>query len=324
MKKLFWVLFLTCLLLPFSAKAEVYGIMTVVKGDVEVIAKDQKTIKARIGQKVFPGDAIIAKKDSRAKIEMLDKNIINISPDSKFVFQKYEYNPDQNKKGALLNVIYGKIRTTVNQKYDGEQNKFQVTTKTSVAGVRGTDFTVSFNETTNTSKVVTFSGTVEVGKSLDATGHIMGSVFVTPGHFTVASSHQAPTAPTPVPPQELATMKEQTLADSPSHKDGPEVPKDSREPSSNKDQKGGQNNNNNGVGPNGPGAPGTGSGSTLHEMGEDVSAPTANIAPPKIPTLPFNGTPTAGPCPNGQCLPPPVDPNLLHGKTNVIINLQPH
>lgn len=285
-------------LFGFFAHADVYGVLMVVKGDVQIISKLKNMTKAKVGQKVFPGDTIETKEEARAKVVMLDKNVINISPNSKFEFQKYEYDPDQNKKGALLNVIYGKIRMTVNQKYDDEKNKFQVKTKTSVAGVRGTDFLVSFNRTTEASKVVTFQGQVAVGQSLDANGNIMNPVFVPPGQFTVANPSTAPIDPAGVPMQELSTMNQQTVADSVSHEN---ATIENRTPSSS----GGSNQH---------------ASSVLGEMGESISAPVAEAPVQNVPGVP-SGT-TQNPCPNGQCTPLQIDPSLLTGITRVIIDLK--
>src|SRR5438309_2229811 len=81
--------------------AEIYGVLMVVKGNVTVeVQKSKSTEKAKVGFKVFPGDTIITGKDSRAKLVMIDKNIINISPDSKFSLDKYVYSPEENKKSV--------------------------------------------------------------------------------------------------------------------------------------------------------------------------------------------------------------------------------
>lgn len=290
------------------ANPSAHGVLMVVKGDVQIQQKDKLT-KAKVGAKVVQGDTILTGKDARAKLVMVDKNVINISPESKFLLEKYEYNPDQNKKGALLNVIYGKVRTTVNQKYDGDQNKFQVKTKSSVAGVRGTDFLVSFNQVTNTSKVVTFEGLVEVGAGLDAAGRIANPVSVSPGQFTVASMGTAPSAPVILPQAEVAALNEQSVAEAPTQKGSePAAPgneKKERSPSNNQPAPQPQ--------PNG--------GSVMNNMeGADPSASGPKMLPPPPPPItPVVTTPTEVPR-----LPTTVDPTLIQGKTNLLINLQPN
>lgn len=316
MRLLHVFLFLILLSSAAHASSPVHGILMVVKGDVEILNKEKLT-HAKVGMKVLPGDTIITKKDARAKLVMIDKNVINISPDSRFLLEKYEFDPDQNKKGALLNVIYGKVRTTVNQKYDGDQHKFQVKTKSSVAGVRGTDFLVQFNQVTNASKVVTFQGVVEVGQGLDVAGKIIKPVYVQPGQFTVASIGTPPATPVVMPQAEMNTLKNQTVADAPTENKQPSAPadKDNKRAPSNQAP---QDNKT-------PAEPRP--GSVLNQMGEDVAAPVVNntTKQPTLPSLIPPGTTTTA-CPNGQCnrIPTTVDPTLTQGKSNVLINLQPN
>ncbi len=188
------------------------GIFKVVKGDVKVQqAANNQIVKAKIGQRVFPHDTVITSEDSRAKVVMVDGNIINIMPSTKFIIQAYQYQPSQDKKNVLLNVMYGKIRTTVQQKYIGT-NKFQVKTPSAVAGVRGTDFITSYNATNNTSSIITFRGRVEFGKP-GPNGQISNSVFVSAGQMSKISGVRPPSAPTEMPRNFMVQMDNQSKAD---------------------------------------------------------------------------------------------------------------
>jgi hypothetical protein len=197
------------LVLPYffspAALAETSGSFTVVKGDVQVTSKEGKTEKARIGKKVVPSDIITSGPDSRAKIVMIDKNIINISPDTKLALEKYVFDSASNNKQVTLNVMYGKVRATVEQKYDGDRNKFQIKTPSAVAGVRGTDFLTSYSPKTRETKIVTFEGRVAVGLP-GPQGQILNPVMVGSGQMTTASQGAPPTAPAPVPQEEFTKI----------------------------------------------------------------------------------------------------------------------
>lgn len=195
------------------AAESVHGVLRVVKGDVQIkAAKDGALSKARMGAKIFPKDTIITGKDARVKIVMTDNNEINVSPDSQLVFQNYVYEPEKGKKDVLLNVIYGKVRSKVEQKYDGQQTKFQVKTPSAVAGVRGTDFMTSFNSLSGTSQVVTFEGEVTFGKP-GPNNTIIGQVTVQPGQMSIIAAGQTPQAPTAVPKTQLTQMDSDTAAE---------------------------------------------------------------------------------------------------------------
>ncbi len=187
------------------------GTFMVVKGQVTVQHADGKTEKARIGLKVFPKDIIQTMKDARGKIVMMDKNVINISPDSKMEIQDYTFKPDEDKKSVLLNLMYGKVRPQVNQKYDEKKNTFRVKTSAAVAGVRGTDFIVSFQN--NRSQITTFHGLVSVGSAIGLGGQIANPVGVSAGQATTVNMNAAPQAPVLVPPADLVSMDKDSSGD---------------------------------------------------------------------------------------------------------------
>lgn len=193
------------------------GIFTVVKGSITIIrAGKSKQRKVRVGTKVRAQDTIIADKDSRAKIIMKDKNVLNISPESKIVIERYDVGENRN---AILNVVYGKVRSTVKQKYDGDKNKFRVKTPTAVAGVRGTDFFVGFKPKGKVSRVITFEGKVTVGSGIAKNGKILNPVSVRPGQTTIASANKPPAPPAPMSKTELAKIDASSNADIPDSND---------------------------------------------------------------------------------------------------------
>ncbi|MBX3021670.1 MAG: FecR domain-containing protein [Bdellovibrionales bacterium] len=211
----------------------VHGVLRVVKGDVQIkSAKTGQTGKARLGSQVYPKDTIITGKDARAKIVMVDNNEINVSPESQIEIQNYEYDPNAGKKDVLLNVIYGKVRSKVEQKYDGKTTKFQIKTPSAVAGVRGTDFLTSFNRSNGASQIVTFEGKVEFGVP-GPNGSIANAVMVSPGNQATSVAGAAPAAPAPVPKEELAKMETDTKADTAPAK----AESDSRQPAEDKKEK---------------------------------------------------------------------------------------
>jgi hypothetical protein len=196
-----------------------------VKGPVQVlIAKSGQTVAAKIGFKVFPKDSLITGADGRAKVVMVDSNEINVSPNSKVIIESYVAQAAGSTPNVSLNVLYGKIRNKVNQKYDGESSRFQVKTPTAVAGVRGTDFFTAYNPSTQSTQVVTFQGAVQFGQ-LGAGGKIMNAVTVNPGQTTSLVAGGSPTPPKTVPPQELKQLQASSEAEAHS---GPQ--KETRDP----------------------------------------------------------------------------------------------
>lgn len=194
------------------------GVFKIVKGDVKIRSgRDKSIMKAEMGTRIYPSDTVITGPDSRAKIEMIDKNELNISPSSEIIIQKYEFEPAKDKKNVLLNVISGKVRSKVNQKYDGQANHFQVVTPSAVAGVRGTDFLTSYSPSTKSSQVVTFQGQVEWGQK-GPNNTVVNPVMVKVGQTSQTSSSAPPTQPAPMPASELKKMDSESKADTSSSK----------------------------------------------------------------------------------------------------------
>lgn len=196
------------------------GVFEVAKGDVKIQSgKTKKVSSVAAGHKVCSGDTVNAGKNSRAKLKMEDGNELNISPDSQIVLEDYQFNPQQNKKKVLLNVLRGKIRAATqrpnmynDKAADGTANAFEVKTKSAVAGVRGTDFLTSYDSRSNATEVVTFSGKVEVGQ-IGPEGKVVNVVQVEAGQKSVVLPNQAPEPPQSVPASELNQMNSETSAD---------------------------------------------------------------------------------------------------------------
>jgi hypothetical protein len=248
-----------------NAQAQnVHGVLRVVKGDVQVKTAKGEMTKARIGGKVFPKDVVITGKDSRAKIVMVDNNEINVSPESQVEIQHYEYDPAGGKKDVLLNVIYGKVRSKVEQKYDGKTSKFQIKTPSAVAGVRGTDFMVGFNRADRSSQVVTFRGKVEFGVPGPG-GSIASSVFVTPGMTAAVNAGSAPSVPAPMPKEELAKMDHESNAETPKAQSPNAPAQDQRTPAGDDKKDGAKGEGSKG----GAGAPASGGGNAGTDSGSN-------------------------------------------------------
>lgn len=217
------------LFLPATAFAnKVIGSFAVVKGKVSVKDKKGTLSSAKVGGKVKESDTIIAEKDSRAKLVMIDQNQLNISPESEISLDKYTFEPEKNEKSVLINVLYGKVRSEVNQKYDGKENTFHVKTPAAVAGVRGTDFLAGFNASSKQSQFVTFKGLVEVGQSGPG-NTIINAVSVAPGQATTAIAGSPPAAPSAMPKSELAKIDNESNSDKSAAKSDVREPADSGE-----------------------------------------------------------------------------------------------
>ena len=154
------LIFIFCLILGINAFAGQSGVFMVVKGNVSIQRLDGKVEKAKLNSILYPGETVTSEADSKAKIVMTDRNIINVLPNTKIVIEKYTNEPAD--KTVNIKLESGKIRTDVEQKYDGKDSKFEIRTTVAAMGVRGTQLVVSHNANTDTTEVVTLTGEVYV------------------------------------------------------------------------------------------------------------------------------------------------------------------
>lgn len=249
-----WFVFCLVLFTPalILANASSYGLFMVVKGDIKVINAQNQSNAVKVGSKIHPGETVVSGAEARAKIVMSDRNVINISPGTTLKIEKYENNPKTGEKNVLLNLQDGKARTNVEQKYDGEKSKFQIRTPTAVAGVRGTQFLVSFDSSTRMTQVVTLRGAVTFA-SVDA-GAAAQAVMVKKGESTsVAPGAAAPEPPKVLPKEELRRLDQETASTA-----APPKPAESQQANNSGGE--GRNSDSKKSGTDGPNAPGANPG----------------------------------------------------------------
>ncbi len=162
---MFKILFLlTQLSMAENSTPDTCGRILNLQGQVEVLrlkegSEDNLRIGTRAQEKMNLEcrDIILTARSSRAKIR-LKSTVLTLAPNSRFSIEEHD---PKTKETNLLNLTYGKIRTLVNKKPEG-QSGFKVSTPNAVMGVRGTDFFTSFDPNTSTTEQATISGSVEV------------------------------------------------------------------------------------------------------------------------------------------------------------------
>ncbi len=191
-----------------TANSQVYGLLLIVKGAVKIKKSNSNIIDAKIGLKVFPSETILTGKDSRAKIVMTDRNIINVLPDTELVIEKYTTGtPDKN---VSLNLLEGKIRNNVEAKYDGVKEKFEVKTPTAIAGVRGTQFITAFDKVNRITQIITLKGEVGFANLMGA-GQKSEMKPVKKGETSTQKEGAEPTVPKKLSSAELNKIESETV-----------------------------------------------------------------------------------------------------------------
>jgi hypothetical protein len=139
------------------------GKVKVLSGSVSIVNQEGKTRVVKGEGPVHEGDRVASDKDAAAVVSFEGGNKLHVQPDSEVEIKEYKNQGSPESRRALLNLIKGKVRNQVGQKYNGKSSYYKITTKGAVAGVRGTDFLVTFSEGVKLdTRIETLGGKVEL------------------------------------------------------------------------------------------------------------------------------------------------------------------
>ncbi len=132
------VLFFVLLYNPQKiSAADFAGELVNVIGEVIVTVKStDQVVSATVGMKVKPGDKIETKEGAAVEILFDDGNITRMSDDTELVIEQLSIKGDKSKH-SVLRLRIGKIKNSV-AKLINKRSKFEIHTKSVVAGVTGT------------------------------------------------------------------------------------------------------------------------------------------------------------------------------------------
>jgi ferric-dicitrate binding protein FerR (iron transport regulator) len=191
--------------------AAIVGRVAYLKGDVKIKSKASGQLSQPIlGRDVSEADTIITGSDGRIKVYFEDDSELNISPASTVEMVKYGFAGEN--RNVLLNVLSGRVRTILQQKYDNPVNTFEVKTPTALIAALGTDSVIEYIKPLRTTRIVTFKGSIHLA-SLTNNGPGGLPILVKPGQSAQLTRGKPPTSPKEVEKDELASLENETKMD---------------------------------------------------------------------------------------------------------------
>ncbi|MCX7959735.1 MAG: FecR family protein, partial [Deltaproteobacteria bacterium] len=152
------VIFLTLFTAVSWAEQFSVGVVSDVENEASVVIKGEEK-KLSVGMFIEKGSKIVTGKASKVKIMMMDDSLLIIAPGTEFSIDDYAIDTDKKSRKSVLGVIRGKVLFYVNKAFSKQGSKFEVKTRSSIAGVRGTKF---FVESTEKEFVGVINGEVEL------------------------------------------------------------------------------------------------------------------------------------------------------------------
>src|SRR6056300_657337 len=160
---LFAVLFYT------TAQANI-GDVIEQKGDT-VIERDKKVIPSQKGTGVESYDTIVTTKGQTA-IQFVDDTRVGVTEHSKLVIDEFIYDPNTSTGKLALKASLGTVRYASGQIAKNSRQNVKISTPTAVIGVRGTDLSMTVDETGNSTIILLPSCTTVGDELLCVTGEI--------------------------------------------------------------------------------------------------------------------------------------------------------
>jgi hypothetical protein len=153
------------------------GMIKVVTGLVNLQTADGKNKFAGAGTKLNVGDIINTQAKSTTVLEFVDTTQVALRPNTRFVVENYEYQPEQPiADKAEFKLVKGGLRTLTGLiGKRGSADAFSLKSETATIGIRGTDFTARLckgNECTRLAKGESDKATVTNTSNADVAGRV--------------------------------------------------------------------------------------------------------------------------------------------------------
>jgi len=175
----FWLL----IFIPAFALADI-GLISEIKGNGEIIRKNQSDkLLAELALNIFSNDDVRTG-NGRIAIQFIDDSVIRLTEHSKIVIDEYIFDPNPEKSTLSLNFVKGTGRFVTGKLKRIKKENIKIRTNSATIGIRGTDFTVSVDETGRSLVILlpnpdgtasgeitvsTFAGTVIMNQPFQAT-----------------------------------------------------------------------------------------------------------------------------------------------------------
>jgi hypothetical protein len=194
---------------------QIAGKITKVEGRVDILrAGAAAAVPVKMGDAVNVGDILRTKSDGKAEITFIDNTAMTVGPRSRLGIDEYLYKPDEQQRSASLKIYRGRTGFQIPKPvYPAEGSKFEMKTKTAVAGVRGTEGII---HTDGVERVYVKDGVIEFKNPL-------GSVIVSKGEVGEVFAGRAPVE-RPYSEREYQQQERQVTPAPPGRAEAPEAP----------------------------------------------------------------------------------------------------
>jgi len=167
------------------------GTVASIDGTAE-IGRDGEWAAAVVGDPVHAEDILRTGKPGHMRIVFDDDSVLTLGDSSELTVSDHVFAPDQGETRSLVDLLSGTVNAVVSEYYKNPNAAYEVKTKTATAGVRGTEFVVSYEPAEKLTEVFVVDGRVEVTSQVE---DVQNTVFLTANEVTYVRQGELPSPP---------------------------------------------------------------------------------------------------------------------------------
>jgi hypothetical protein len=180
-----------CLGLGRAAAAQEVGTIAALEGTAK-IRRGTARIDAATGTPIHRGDEVETGRPGRVRIVFQDDSVLTISDASRVVIDEQVFRSEAGTARSLFGLVQGKVSALVSEYYQRPGAAYEIRSATAVAGVRGTEFVMTYDPRGDVTEVAGLHGSVEVWSPFDRARR---GVFVSAREVTSVTRGRFPTVP---------------------------------------------------------------------------------------------------------------------------------
>lgn len=184
-----------CAALAIPAFAAEIGTVASLTGSAE-IGRGGTWTAAETGSALQRGDRVRTGTPGRLRAVFQDDTVLTLDDDTEIVLDESVMGAaDGSGSKSVTDLLRGAVNAVVSEYYSAPGSEFEIRTATATAGVRGTEFIVSYFPEHELAEVIGISGEVEVRSTL---ADIEDTVYVTADQVSQVGEGKAPTPAQPL------------------------------------------------------------------------------------------------------------------------------
>lgn len=172
--------------------AQEVGTVAAVEGMADIERGGVRT-RTQNGAAILLGDQLWTGRPGRLRIVFQDDSLLTLDDDSHVSVDEHVFDPAATGKvQSLLGLLQGKVAAVVSDYYHQSGARYEIKTRNAVAGVRGTEFSISYDPHSDVTEVVGISGVVSVHSAVDPSAP---GILVTASEATTVVAGEPPSRP---------------------------------------------------------------------------------------------------------------------------------